>query len=702
MALISKIRKQGSWVLVVLIALGLGGFILMDMTTGQTSIFGSARTILGKINGEKLDINEFNRTESILYSGSAGDIFARRENLWNYFVEKALVQQEAGELGIGVSKTELLDLEFGPEPSPIIMQRFGDPFTGQINRDQLNQIKQQIESNTMDPQLRSFWRIQEEEIIKDRMQSKLITMVAKGMYTPTWQAEMFYNEQAQYVNLEYVLVPFDEVENNEVSVSEDDYAAYIKENAKMYTYDKEQRRIGYVVFDVQPSGADSAALRDKMTTLVSDFTVAENDTTFIERNQGSMNAIYQVKSEVSPIIADTVFQMSVGEVYGPYIDGSAFKAVKLLDRRIVPDSVRSRHILISAQDPTSLLAAQQRIDSIKTAIEAGGTTFAEMATKYGSDATKDKGGDLGYAAQGQMVQAFNDLIFYTADQGKLYTVQTQFGAHLVEVTGKKFIKNEPAVRLGFLSENIVPSDETQKKRYDEALSFQSSNKSLDDIKKVVEKNKTLTLETSSLLDANGYFLGSLGSSSQTRDIVRWAFKSDEGDVSPQVYVFTDPNLYYDSRYVVTTLMDIVKPGLAKVGQVKSDIESAVVNRKKGELISAKLKGKDLAAAAAAYSASVDTVLDVRFNSSFIPNIGAEPKLLGAAFRLDNGKTSAPIVGNGGVYVIKVTDKSQPSVPSNLPALRRTLETTLRSQVNAKLMEVLREKASIADNRAKFF
>ena len=87
MALISKIRQQGSWILIILIALGLGGFILMDMTSGQTSVFGSSQPVLAKINGQKIDVNEFNRTESILYSGSTSDVFARRENIWNYFVE---------------------------------------------------------------------------------------------------------------------------------------------------------------------------------------------------------------------------------------------------------------------------------------------------------------------------------------------------------------------------------------------------------------------------------------------------------------------------------------------------------------------------------------------------------------------------------------------------------------------------------------
>jgi len=137
MALISKIRKN-SWLLVVLIALGLIGFIVMDMTSGQQSVFGSSQTTIGEFGGEKLDWNKFNRVEQLLYGSSGGDVYARRNQLWNYFVEEAIVKEEAEDLGLGVSLTELKDLQFGTEPSPIIRQRFTDPNTRQIDFQQLH------------------------------------------------------------------------------------------------------------------------------------------------------------------------------------------------------------------------------------------------------------------------------------------------------------------------------------------------------------------------------------------------------------------------------------------------------------------------------------------------------------------------------------------------------------------------------------
>jgi peptidyl-prolyl cis-trans isomerase D len=53
MALISEIRKH-SWLVIVMLALGMGGFVVMDMVSAASKSSGSQYTI-GQVNGEKLD-----------------------------------------------------------------------------------------------------------------------------------------------------------------------------------------------------------------------------------------------------------------------------------------------------------------------------------------------------------------------------------------------------------------------------------------------------------------------------------------------------------------------------------------------------------------------------------------------------------------------------------------------------------------------
>jgi peptidyl-prolyl cis-trans isomerase D len=711
MALIGQIRNN-SWILIVMIALGLGGFIIMDMTSGQQSIFGSGQTIMGSIDGEKVDWNNFYRMEQVLYGSSPGDVYSRRNSLWNYFVEEKLVQQEAEEIGLGVSKTELLDLQFGQNPSPLIRQRFTDPNApGQVNREQLNYIKNLIETGgiqdainngQLNPTFVPYWAHQEKEIIKERLQGKLTNLVTKAMYTPTWMAEMGHADQNLRVDFAYVKVPFDELDNSEVTLEDSDYSAFIKENKNQYEQDEETRQIEYISFNVGPTAADSANLQQEIADLVPQFKTAENDSIFVETYYGSIDAAYVKKNTLSPVIADTVFSMPVGEVYGPYFDAGAYKAVKLIDRKVIPDSVRSRHILQPAQDPVSLQASINRIDSLKTLIENGTHTFDSLATAFGTDGTASKGGDLGYAAMGGMVKPFNDLIFFEAEEGKLYTVITQFGVHLVEVTGRKYINNEEGVKVAYLSQTIVPSEETQNSIYEDVLEFVGQNRSYNQLVESVNANPNLSLESAPSFQKNDFQVGTLGSNNTSRSLVRWAFGASKGDVSPEIYTYQDPIENYNNKYVIATLTGIQKAGIPSVESIRDQIEQLIINEKKGELIVDRIKDMDMSTIASTYSTSIDTARNVNFVQTFVQDLGSEPKVMASAFNLNENEISAPIVGQTGVFVVKMVRRPILATASNIPQLRQNISSQSRSQVAAQLIPAVRKNADISDNRFKFY
>ena len=692
MALISEIRKHGSWIMVILIALGVGGFILMDMTVGQTSLFGSAQPTMGKVGGTKIKIQDFTNIEAIL--GSTPDPYARRNTLWTFMVEEILLKDEAKKVGLSVSSPELTDLQYGPEPSSIIQQRFVNQTTQQLDREQLNQIRQQIEQNTADPTLRSFWKFQEREIIKERLQGKLGTLVSKGMYTPAWVAEQINKEESETVDLLYVKVPFEAMDNAEVSLEDADYEAYIEENTATLKQKEERRRIQYLSFPVSATAADSAALRQSLQDLVAEFDSTDNDTFFVERNLGTMEKAFRKKSELLGD-AENLFNLPVGSVYGPYLSGNTYSLTKILNRKVIADSVRSRHILLPAQDQTSAILAQTRVDSLKKVIEEGKGTFEELAGRFGTDGTAAKGGDLDYAAMGTMVKPFNDLIFFEAEIGKLYTVATEFGIHLVEVTDRKFINNEEGIQLATISKPIFPSEETRNAIYDEAMALLTNSKSLDDLSKLAKKKK-LTLETAPSVAENDYMLGALAGTQQSRDIIKWAFEANPGDVSSVIYVFSDPIENYENQYIIAGLKGIQPAGIPSVADIKSEIEPLVMNRKKGELISKKLQGKTLNQAAQVYNTPVDTALGVNFNMNFIPEIGSEPKFLGVVCSMAQGKVSKPIVGTGGVYVAQVSKKNSVPPAANLIEARKMAMAMARGQVGGTLMESIRNKAKIKE------
>lgn len=701
MALISKIRKN-SWILVVLIALGLIGFIVMDMTSGQQSIFGSSQFTLGSIDGKKLDWNHFSRVEQILYGNSGGEVYSRRQSLWNYFVEEAIVQEEAEGLGLGISKSELMDLQFGPDPSPIIKQRFADPATRQVNFQQLNDIRKAIEEGTFtDPRMRSYWAQQEKEIIKERLQSKINNLIAKAVYTPTWMAEMGYVEQNQAIDFNYVKIPFDEIDNTEVTLSDDDYKQYIKDNEARLKQDEETRKLEYVVFDILPSAADSTELKNKVAELVPDFEATDDDSAFVARNYGDISANYFSKEELPAAIADTAFQIPVGSVYGPYSDGGSYQAVKILGHELMADSADSRHILIPADTPEAFTAAKKTIDSLENLLLAG-ASFDTLALKFSKDpGSANKGGKYEGTTPNQFVPEYNEVLFVTGQIGKLYSVRTSYGWHLVEVLSRSASKTE-RVKVAFIREAIVPSEATQNEAYQRTQAFVGQNRDIEQFRKSVQEMEGLEMEISPSLKKNDFNVGNLGAAQASRDMIRWAFNASKGDVSPEIYAYQDPVSYYTNKYVLVALRSIQKAGLPSVENIKDEIEQQVINIKKGELIKQRIQGTDLAAIAANFKTKIDTATNVTFAASYIPTLGSEPALIGEVFNLEQGQISKPVVGNAGVYVAKVTNKPAVGQANNIPQMRKVMAQTIRSQINGQLIQAMKKNADIEDYRSKFY
>ncbi|MCY7329947.1 MAG: SurA N-terminal domain-containing protein, partial [Saprospiraceae bacterium] len=183
MALIGTIRKNG-WNLIALMTLALGGFILMEIISNSQRNSAGDVNSLGKVNGTEIKRGEFDDYEKLVYANSKSSTFQVRSQFWDYFVDRAIVNQEAETLGLGVDGEELKELEFGPNPSEVVAERFKGA-DGQINRQQLAGIKSAIEGGQFtDPMNRAYWATQEKEIIKDRLESKIIGLVTKGMYTP--------------------------------------------------------------------------------------------------------------------------------------------------------------------------------------------------------------------------------------------------------------------------------------------------------------------------------------------------------------------------------------------------------------------------------------------------------------------------------------------------------------------------------------
>ena len=88
--------------------------------------------------------------------------------------------------------------------------------------------------------------------------------------------------------------------------------------------------------------------------------------------------------------------------------------------------VRASHILVKTEQE-----AMDLYNEIKN-----GASFADLAAKNSMCPSGRNGGDLGFFGKGMMVKPFEDAAF-DLEVGEIsQPVQTQFGWHLIQLTGK--------------------------------------------------------------------------------------------------------------------------------------------------------------------------------------------------------------------------------------------------------------------------
>ncbi|MGE5354739.1 MAG: peptidylprolyl isomerase [Deltaproteobacteria bacterium] len=706
MALIGKIRKN-SWILIVLIALGMGGFVLQDIMSSNTRYSASSGRTLGKVNGINIDAVEFSETESVLYSNATSEnIYSNKANLWNYFKNKALVESIAKELGVGVSNEELMDLQFGQNVSPIMQARYADRATGQIDRKQLEEIKKAIQDGNLNPEYKKFWAIQENEIIHDRMQTKMNNMVSKAIYTPSWYAEDLYMLNKTVANFKYVKVPFEKINDKDVEVKDSDIEKYISKNKKLFTNLEETRIVKYLTIPVTPSVNDFIAMNGEIEQLRNDFAIAENDSLFAITHNGNYSGIYYKRDELPQQLKSDSISLTKGKLIGPYSETDNFTMAKIVDIRTVPDSVKASHILRSVQagDANTLAKAKKTIDSLKVLLETGRASFDSLARKFSQDpGSAVKGGDLGVFAQGRMVPEFNDVCFLKGTKGKYYSVTTQFGVHLIYIKNQIYTSQAPKYKVAYVSRAIEPSQETQDSVYLKVSELISNNESFENLEKQAKK-MNLEIKTTQPLKENDFVFADLGAGSSSRDIVKWAFdeSTDVGDIAPTVYSFNNKKYFFVENYLIAVLDKILPEGLKKVDEVRKDFEMVVRNELKGKKIAAQIKNNDLNQVANQFQVNIDTANQVLFETVFINNLGNEPKVLSYVFNGEINKNYGPIVGNTGVFVVNPTFVQKPLQKPDILMEKKTQTDKTRAEVGYRLINELSKNVKIEDNRRKFF
>ncbi len=407
MGVMDKMRKSTGAILWVLIFSF--GVLWMLADTNMFDVIQQGPRNLGAVNGENIELEEYNNRLQYYtqqYSQQTGnsmtpEVRAQYEQqAWNDLVNSRLLQQKMDDLGINVTNQEVVDMITGPNPDPLIRENFSSE-DGSIDRVALQSW---VEAPENKETLISI----EQQMRQKRQQQKMNNYLQSAMDVSSYEVEQEYIRQNTRADVAYIRFPYSEVEEGDISVSDDELREYYNNNEDEYER-KESYRISYVTFDKTPTTEDTTRTFDEMNRLQSEFATTEVDSSFFNRHQSSTE--YSVESanrdEISNLY-EPVLDIEDGEVTDVVEDDGRLFLLKKLEEE--GDEVRflvfSRDI---TADPIATIDAQAEVadDFSFYAEEDGFEEEAERNDLEVNEGLATKGTDfISGIGQSQQVMTF--------------------------------------------------------------------------------------------------------------------------------------------------------------------------------------------------------------------------------------------------------------------------------------------------------
>ncbi|MDQ6763988.1 MAG: SurA N-terminal domain-containing protein [Bacteroidota bacterium] len=711
MSIIQTIREKGAVIVIAIIALSLIGFILMDSKSGTGKLFGGVNaTTLGSVNGDKIEYDDFNTKvkdmEQQYPNGGADQRQQIMQSVWDQMVAEKIVSEQFNDLGLTFTPKEMSSIMFSEDAPQQLKQAFTNKQTGQYDIEQAKQWWAQTKKTKNDEQRNAIVTQVIDPMRLNSLYTKYTSLIAASIYTPTWLSKELNEQKSKFASISYVAVPYTVISDSTVKVSDNDIEEYVNKN-KIRFKQEQGRVISYVTFSAAPNHADSASAKEALEQLKPQFVADSNMKAFLGRNSSAIPLFdgYTSKTKIQVPFKDSILSLSNGEVYGPYLDSKNYVLAKMLSMKILPDSIKCRHILLGTNDPQSGQAlmpdstAKRIADSVEMAVK-NGANFDSLEAKYSTDKTahNDKGimtFDLNTIQGDGFAKEFGDFLLNEKGETKK-VVKTQFGYHYIEILEKK--NPQPAYKIAYMAREIVPSDETINMANAAATKLSGQTKDKAAFDKYLSQNGLTKVTPPTPIKENDFQLGGL---QDARQIIKWAFDSKVGDVS-------DPFSLKD-EFVVATVDKKVEEGNPDVATARPLVEPTLRNMKKAEEIKKKLNNPaTLEAAAGVYKLQVLTTgadSTLTFDAQIINGVGSEPKVAGASFNnAYQTKVSPPIAGNTGVFVIKINSISaKAALP---PAVQNQQEQGEQSRMMQSALgqsfNSLKKMAKIKDSRSKFF
>lgn len=704
MATLEKIRSKGV-LLIVVVGIALLSFIIGDFLTQGSSFFNQARETVAEINGEKINIAEyqelidqitvFQKYETGMQDIDEATMQQMRAFVWDQYVREQLLNEEAEKMGLTVTKEELSDRLIGNNIHPMIQQRrfFADE-NGRFSQAMLIQFLNFKDEEAQDPSMeqtlveyRKLWKFLERTVKYSLLQEKYNVILTKAVAANSLEAKANFEASLPVVEANYVVQPYFAIPDTEVSVSDKE----IKDryNSQLARFRQEPNvSLKFVTFDIQPQQEDFAAAEEFINKLSQEFSTTDDIAELVNGNSdipytGRNYTVNTIPSHLK----DFAFGSATGSVYGPVFQNNAYTMARVMETGISSaDSVKLRHIYLTPDK-------EAKSDSIIGALR-GGADFGALALQHSAvQQTAANGGEIGWVTED--MQGLDKAIIsdaFNRSTNDIFTFKNAQGTQIIQIMEKTAPRQK--VKLAILERSVTASSKTESKIFNDAKRFAASLNDMS-IDSAAVKSNVMVRVADEVYQASEQVMNI----PQSRQIVRWAFENSKGEHSD---VFE-----CGKQLVVATITDINDSKFRALSKVSDQIKNEIARDKKADMLIAQMTGKagndtSLVALAQAFNQEVKQASGINFASGQFGLAGWEPAVIGKATSMKAGEISTPVKGNNGVYVVAIRSIQKTDRPFDAASEKISLSSRYMYTLPNSIMMDMMDKAEIEDNRLTFY
>lgn len=712
MATLQKIRSKGP-LLVIVIGLALFAFIAGDAWKVLQPHQG--KQDVGEVNGEVLSAQDYQKmvdelSEVIkltngLNSLTEDQLNNVKDQVWQSYVNNKLIAEQAEKLGLKVTDAEIQSI-IDQGTHPLLMQTpFRNPQTGMFDKDMLKKFLvdyANLNASQMPAQyveyyqkMGAFWQFVEKTLAQSTLAEKYQNLVTKSLISNPVAAEDAFNARTEQSDLLLAGVPYTSINDSTVQVSDSEIKARYDEKKEQFKQLVETRDIRYIDVKVVPSDADRKAVEKEVTEYSNQLANTTADFgTFVRSTGSSVNySDVPVSKSVFPAdVASRLDSTGVNEVYGPYYNQTddSYNAFKLLAKVSSPDSIQFRQIQVYAEteEKTKTLA-----DSIYNALK-GGADFAAIAKIYGQ--TGEASWVNSQSWEGSELDADNSKFINTLlnqPVNELANISIGQANLILQVMNKKSMQTK--YKVAVVKCPVEFSKETYNAAYNKFSQFVAQNTTIESMVKNAEESGYTLMPRTDLSSAEHY----VGGVRSTREALKWIFAAKPGEVSPLYECGENDHL------MVVALDKIHEAGYRDINSVAEMLRAEIRRDKKAEKIMEEMKKyNSIAQVKGMKDAVSDSVKHVTFSAPAYISVtrSSEPVIGAVAAKTAANKVSAPIKGNGGVYMIQVYAKEKGSEKFDAKQEETTLTNMAVRIAGNQLINDLYQKAKVVDQRYLFF